>query len=126
MQCERSVIYHHHEEFLCFSPLSTKNFHMWATSSCFKISLSLSLSCFFLELHLWHMEVLRLGIELEMQLQAYATGTATQDPSHICDLHHCSQQYQILKPLSKARSQTHILMDPSQACNPLSHYGNSL
>ena len=36
------------------------------------------------------MEVSRLGGELELQLQAcaIATATATQDPSHICYLHH--------------------------------------
>ena len=34
---------------------------------------------------------------------AYATTTATQDLSHVCDLHHSSRQHQILNPLSKAR-----------------------
>ena len=29
--------------------------------------------------------------------------TATQDPSHVCNLHHSSQQHGILNPLSKAR-----------------------
>ena len=62
------------------------------------------------------MEVPRLGVELELQLLAYATATATLDPSHVCDLHHSSQQPWILNPLSKARDQTHILMDPSQVC----------
>jgi len=45
---------------------------------------------------------------------AYTTATATQDPSHICDLHHSSQQCQILNPLSKARDPTRNLMVPSQ------------
>ena len=36
------------------------------------------------------------------------------DLSHICDLHHSSQQHQILSPLSKARDQTCILLDASQ------------
>ena len=58
------------------------------------------------------MAIPRLGVELELQLPAYAT--AMRDPSHICDLHHNSQQCQILNPLSEARDQTHILMDPSQ------------
>ena len=44
----------------------------------------------FLGLHLWHMEVPRLGVKLELQL--LATATATLDPSHVCDLHHSSQQ----------------------------------
>ena len=60
------------------------------------------------------MEVPRLGVELELQLLAYATATATLDPSHVCDLHHSSQQPRILNPLSKARDQNHILMDASQ------------
>ena len=45
---------------------------------------------------------------------AYTTATATTDPSHICDLHHSSQQHQIPNPLSEARDQTCILMDTSQ------------
>ena len=46
-------------------------------------------------------------------------------PSHICDLHHSLQQRQILNPLSKARNQTHILIDTSWILNLLSHTGNS-
>ena len=60
------------------------------------------------------MEVPRLGIELELQLLAYTTATAMTDPSRVCDLHHSSRQHQILNPLSEARDQTRILMDPSQ------------
>ena len=56
----------------------------------------------YLELYLWHMEVSRLGVELELQMPAYtaatATAIATQDPSHVCDLHHSSQLW-ILNPL---------------------------
>ena len=59
--------------------------------------------------YLWPMEVPRLGVQLELQLQACAI--ATQDPSHICDLHCSSRQCQILSPLSEARDQTHVLMD---------------
>ena len=33
--------------------------------------------------------------------------------SYICDLHHSSQQHQILNPLSEARDQTYNLMVPS-------------
>ena len=58
------------------------------------------------------MEVHRLGVKLE--LLAYARATKMQDPSHVCDLHHSSQQPWILKPLSEARDQTFILMDASQ------------
>ena len=36
------------------------------------------------------------------------------DPSHVVDLHHNSQQHQILNPLSDTRDQTYILMDTSQ------------
>ena len=60
------------------------------------------------------MEVPKLGVESELQLSAYTTATATPEPSHVCDLHHSSQQCQIVYPLSKARDQTGILMDPSQ------------
>ena len=60
------------------------------------------------------MEFLRLGVELELQLLAYTTATATWDRSHICELHHSSRQRWIHNPLSKARDQTHILMDTSQ------------
>ena len=42
----------------------------------------------FLGQHLQHVEVTRLGVESELQLQGCAT--ATQDPNHICDLHHSS------------------------------------
>ena len=43
-------------------------------------------------LHPQHMEVPRLGIESELQPLAYTIATATRDPSHVCDLHHSSQQ----------------------------------
>ena len=56
----------------------------------------------------------RPGVKLELWLPAYATATATQDPSCICDLHHSSQQHQILNPLSEARDRTHNLLVPSR------------
>ena len=62
------------------------------------------------------MEVHRLGVELELQLLACIIATATLDLSCICDLHHSSWQCWILNPLSKARDQTLILMDPSRVC----------
>ena len=58
----------------------------------------------------WHMEVPRLGVKLELQLPAYTTATATQDLSHVCDLHYSSEQHQILNPLSKARDQTLVVI----------------
>ena len=60
------------------------------------------------------MEVPRLRVESELQLSAYTTATATPDLSYIYDLHHNSQQLQILNPLSEARIWTCILMDTSQ------------
>ena len=79
----------------------------------------------FLGPHPQHMEVPSLGVESELQLLAYATATATQDPSCVCDLHHRSQQRQILNPQSEARGRTCILMDTSQVLNVLSQSGNS-
>ena len=74
--------------------------------------------CFFVFLgpHPWHMEVPRLGVESELLLLAYTTATATQDPSHICDPHHSSQQRWILNPLSEARNRACNLMVPSWIC----------
>ena len=57
------------------------------------------------------MEVPRLGVESELQL--LASTTTRQDPSHICDLHHSSQQCWLLNPLNEAKYQTCILMDTS-------------
>ena len=63
-----------------------------------------------------HMEISRLGVKLELQLQAYATAIALWDPSHVCDLHHSSQQSWILNPLNKDQDRTQVLMDTSQVC----------
>ena len=62
----------------------------------------------------WHMEVPKLGVELELQPPACARATAMRDQSHVCDLHHRSQQYWILNPLNIARDQTHKPTVPSQ------------
>jgi len=62
------------------------------------------------------MEVPRLEAESELQLLAYTTAIATQDPIHICNLHHSSWQLQILNPLSEARNQTCNLMVPARIC----------
>ena len=62
------------------------------------------------------MEVPRISIELELQLIADTTATVTRDLSHICDLHHGSQQHRIADPLSEARVRTRILMDTCRVC----------
>ena len=81
---------------------------------CFVFCFLFFLFFFFLWLDLQHMEVPRLGIQSELQPPAYTTATATQDPSHVYDLHHSSRQHQIINPLSKAKDQICILMDVSQ------------
>ena len=40
-------------------------------------------------------------------------------------LHYSSWQRQILNPLSRVRDQTHILINTSRVCNPMSHNRNS-
>ena len=50
----------------------------------------------FLGPHLRHMEIPRLEVESELQLPAYTTPTAMRNLSHICNLHHSSQQRQSL------------------------------
>ena len=63
---------------------------------------------------MWHKEVPKLGGETELQLLASAI--ATQDPSHVCDLHYSSQQRQILNLLSEDIDRTQVLMDTSRVC----------
>ena len=58
-------------------------------------------------------EVPRLGVESELQLLSYTAATAMQDPSRVIDLHHSSEQRQILNPLSEAWDGTCIFMDTS-------------
>ena len=53
-----------------------------------------------------HVEVPGPGVKSELWLLAFTTTKATSDQSHIYDLHHSSQQCQILNPLSEARDQT--------------------
>ena len=82
--------------------------------------------CFcFLGLHSRHMKVPRLGVESKLQLLACATATAMWESSHVCDLHHNSQQCWISDPLSKNGDQICILMDTGQICF-CCHNGNSL
>ena len=63
---------------------------------------------FFLGPYPRYMEIPRLRGQI-IQLPAYATVTLTRDPSHAC-----SQQCQILNPLSETRDRTCILTDTSQ------------
>ena len=70
------------------------------------------------------MEVLGLGVESELQLLTNATATAILDLSHIFDLQHSSQQFQILNPLREIRDGT-ASSQRRQIPNPLSHNGNS-
>ena len=68
-----------------------------------RMRLKASIFCLFcfLEVHLWCMEVPRLEVEVELQLPACAAATATQDLSHICDLHHSSWQRRSLTPQAR-------------------------
>ena len=60
------------------------------------------------------MEIPRVEVKSELELPAYARATATQDLSHIYNLHHSSGHGWILNPLSEARDQNHILTDTSR------------
>ena len=57
------------------------------------------------------MKVPWLGVKSELQLPEFSTATAMQALSRICDLHHSSQQCQVLNPLSETSDGTCILMD---------------
>ena len=46
------------------------------------------------------------GSQARGPIGTIATSLPTADPSRICDLHHSSQQRQILNPLSEARDRT--------------------
>ena len=50
------------------------------------------------------MEVPKLGVESKVS-PAYATAILTLDLSHVCNLHHSSQQRWIINPLSKVKDQ---------------------
>jgi len=87
----------HHSVHL--SIVNSSQCDLWGKSG--KISLYLFIASFFFFFgqHLCHMEVPK----SDLQLLVYATAIATRDPSHVCDLHHSSQQRWILNPLSGAR-----------------------
>ena len=82
----------------------------------------LSTLCFFLLLLLLFRAALKAygRSQARCWIRAAAAGlhhsTATRDLSHIWDLHHRSQQCQILNPLSEAMDWTCMLMDTSQVC----------
>ena len=59
------------------------------------------------------MKVPRLEVKSQLELLAYTTATGTQDLRLVYYLHDSSRQRRILNPLSKARDQTHVLMDTS-------------
>ena len=63
---------------------------------------------------MWCIEIPSLEVESELQLPAYTI--ATPDFSHICNLHHSSQQHWILNTLSEIRDWTCVLMGTSQIC----------
>ena len=91
-----------------------KKYIVWQINESINLSNYLSaylVSICFLGPHLRHMEVSTLGVELELQLLAYATATTRRIPRCIFDLDHSLPQCQILNPLSKARDQTHNLMN---------------
>ena len=53
--------------------------------------------------HPWHMEVSRLGVDSELQPPAYTTVRATQDLSHVFDLHHSSWTRWIPQPTEQGQ-----------------------
>ena len=58
------------------------------------------------------MEVPGLEVKLGLQVLAYTTATATQDPSHICDLYHSLGQSVTYITLSKYQgSSSHLHRD---------------
>ena len=69
---------------------TTASIMCWLSSSILTVQLYFPVLFFFcfLGLHPQHMEVSRLQVKSELQL--LATATATQDPSHICDLRRSS------------------------------------
>ena len=104
----------------CLTVLDSSNFHVsFRISLCISVKTPAGILFYFVFFWLFratsqHMDVPRLGVELELQLLAYATATATWDLSHVCDLHHSSQQCWILNPLSEVRDRTCVLMNTSR------------
>ena len=99
----------------CSLPKSTQVLQKSVSHGGWEISFSfLFFSFCFLGLHSQHMEVSRVRVQSELQLPAYTRATARRDPNCFCNLHHSSGQRQILNPLSEARDQARILMNPSR------------
>ena len=74
-----------------------QNNFLWAPVPFFEMSriiIIITITCF-LGMHLRYMEVPRLRGLIRATAASLTTATATWDPSHICDLHHSSQQHQI-------------------------------
>ena len=77
----------------------------------------MAVNCFYISLLLPNLLIIPMvGVISELQLPAYTIATATQDPSHICDLHHSSEQGWMLNPLSETRDQTHVIKATSHIC----------
>ena len=108
------AMHHAHSHFMPSFMFLLRDFY--ALTSHFSISsfffFFFLFSFVFLGSHPQHTEIPRLGVQSELQLPAYTTATATQDPSHFCNLHHSSQQCQSLNPLCEARDQTCNLIVP--------------
>ena len=79
----------------------------------------------FLGLHSQHMKVPRLGVKSHLQMLACSTAIAMWDLSHICNLHHSSQQHWIPDPLSEAGDETHILVNTTRISFHCTTTGNS-
>ena len=77
---------------------------------------------FFLQPHLWHMEISVLGVKSKLQLPAYPIAMATPDPSHIR-----SQLVGMPDPLSTERGQGSSLHihGHCRVLNPQGHNRNS-
>ena len=88
--------------------LSPSNTCTLQTSSAYILGIIIFIFCF-LGLHPRHMEVPRLGAQL-----GATAASQHHSHSHVCDLHHSSQQHWSLNLLREARDRTHILMGTSR------------
>lgn len=68
---------------------------------------------FFLQSHLWHIEVPGLGVILELQLKVYATALAAPDPRRTCDLRSSVWQCWFPSPPSYLSSSLQFYPSPS-------------
>ena len=72
------------------------------------------LACFFLLFCLFYGGSQARDLIGAVATSLHTRATATPVPSHICNLHHSSQQCRILNLLSEARDRTRNLMVPSR------------